>query len=146
VTVRLYRAGDEPGLCGLWTDVFGYPEARNAPARVLEQKLRWDDRLLVAERAGQVLGSLMLGYDGHRGWLYRLAVTPSARRCGLGRALVREAERLLAEIGCPKINLQLHADNEAGASFWAALGYGREPRISMGKDLSGPPCAGDSGC
>jgi hypothetical protein len=60
--------------------------------------------------------------------------------------LVTEGERALAALGCAKINLQLHAHNASGASFWEALGYGREARISMGKDLSGHNCGGDAGC
>jgi ribosomal protein S18 acetylase RimI-like enzyme len=77
----------------------------------------------------------MAGYDGHRGWLYAIAVHPECRRTGLGSLLVRHAERALASIGCMKINLQLLATNEATAAFYRSLGYAVEPRISMGKVL-----------
>jgi ribosomal protein S18 acetylase RimI-like enzyme len=120
---------------------------------VLADKLSWDGRLLVAEEGGRVTGTLMVGYDGHRGWLYRLAVDERARRQGIGRGLVREAERLLLELGCAKVNVQLHEHNEAGARFWQSVGYGREARIDMGKDLTGTSsaCANaaggtDAGC
>jgi len=146
-SVRGYAPADREAVCRLWIDVFGYPEPRNAPERVLDDKLAWDGRLLVVESLGSVVGTLMFGYDGHRGWLYRLAVAAECRRRGLARLLVHEAERRLRELGCTKINLQLHADNESGAAFWGALGYGREVRLSLGKDLTGhDEPGGDSGC
>lgn len=141
--IRELAPGDEAQICALWQEVFGYAEPRNDPARVLAEKLRWDARgaaveapgLLVAVDAPRIVGTLMFGYDGHRGWLYRMAVASRARRRGVGRQLVAAAERRLAALGCPKVNLQLHAHNAAGARFWAALGYAREPRIDMGKEL-----------
>jgi ribosomal protein S18 acetylase RimI-like enzyme len=75
----------------------------------------------------------MAGYDGHRGWLYAVAVHPEQRRVGLGERLVRCAEDALTERGCMKINLQLLASNEATAEFYRSLGYTVEPRVSMGK-------------
>jgi ribosomal protein S18 acetylase RimI-like enzyme len=78
----------------------------------------------------------MVGYDGHRGWLYRVAVAPAARRRGVGTRLVRAAELELTALGCAKINLQLHSHNAEGEAFWRALGYQIEPRLSLGKDLS----------
>lgn len=146
--IRLFTPADAAEVCALWTRVFGYAEARNTPEKVLADKLSWDGRLLVAEERGGVMGTLMVGYDGHRGWLYRLAVEEGARRRGIGRGLVREAEQLLRGLGCAKVNLQLHEHNEAGARFWQSVGYGREARIDMGKDLTGasPACGKDAGC
>ena len=151
--IRLFTPADAADVGALWTRVFGYAEARNAPEKVLADKLSWDGRLLVAEESGGVIGTLMVGYDGHRGWLYRLAVDEGARRRGIGRGLVREAEQLLLELGCAKVNLQLHEHNEAGARFWRSVGYGREARIHMGKDLTGvsaasgnAACGADAGC
>lgn len=144
--VRQFLVADEAEVRALWSVVFGYAEARNDPAKVLAQKLRWDGRLLVAVEGDHVIGTLMVGYDGHRGWLYRLAVAEAARRRGVGRALVRQAEQLLAALGCAKVNLQLHVHNDVAARFWEALGYGREPRIDMGKDLTNPTPNQDAGC
>jgi len=139
VRVRAYAAADRDAVITLWNEVFGYPEPRNDPARVIDAKLARDglarDELLFVAVDGQrVVGTLMVGYDGHRAWLYRAAVAEVARRRGVGRALVRHGEAALAALGCTKINLQLHAHNEAGVRFWQALGYVVEPRISMGKD------------
>lgn len=130
----------------LWQEVFGYPEARNAPEKVWAALREHGTVVLLAEQQGRVVGSVVAGYDGHRGWLYRLAVSDDVRRQGIGSLLVRAAERALGEAGCVKINLQLHGQNHDGARFWAAIGYLHEPRISMGKDLTGEVCQGDPGC
>jgi ribosomal protein S18 acetylase RimI-like enzyme len=135
LSVREFVDADLDAVVALWTLVFGYPEPRNIPANVIEAKLAWDGRLLCAVRGSELLGTLMVGYDGHRGWLYRAAVAPHARRQGVGRALVQSAEALLGSLGCAKINLQLHVHNAEGVRFWEALGYGSEPRVSMGKDI-----------
>lgn len=74
-------------------------------------------------------------FYGHRGWLYAVAVLKQHRGQGIGRALVHEAERRLAALGCRKINLQIRASNRAVAEFYARLGYSVEDRISMGKRL-----------
>jgi ribosomal protein S18 acetylase RimI-like enzyme len=139
--IRDFIPADEAQLCALWRDVFGYPQARNEPGRVIAEKLRWEresgrppgSSLLVALDGERVVGSIMFGYDGHRGWLYRVAVLAEARGRGWGRQLVSAAEDRLRALGCGKINLQLHSDNDSGARFWEALGYQREPRIDMGK-------------
>ena len=77
----------------------------------------------------------MAGYEGHRGWLNYVAVTPEHRRGGLGRAMVEEAERLLREAGCPKINLQVRTSNQAVIKFYRRLGYVVDDVVSMGKRL-----------
>lgn len=123
-------------VIALWQAVFGYEAAHNAPALVIDKKLALADRLFfVALSDAGVVGTVMAGYDGHRGWLYSVAVHPSHRQQGLGAALVRQAERALTARGCVKVNLQILASNEAVAAFYAPLGYAVEPRISMGKRL-----------
>jgi ribosomal protein S18 acetylase RimI-like enzyme len=135
VLLRRFVASDLDAVVALWNQVFGYTEPRNDPPHVIAGKLAHDGLLLVAAEGERVVGTLMAGYDGHRGWLYRAAVAESFRRRGIARALVRRAESELSALGCAKINLQLHAHNEAGVRFWEALGYCVEPRISMGKDI-----------
>jgi GNAT superfamily N-acetyltransferase len=127
---------DRAAVIALWRSAFGYATAHNDPETALDHKLRVGDRLLfVAVADSAVVGTAMAGYDGHRGWLYSIAVDSSHRRRGLGTRLVRHAEQALLATGCLKINLQLLASNEATAAFYAALGYAVEPRISMGKVL-----------
>lgn len=127
-------AADREQVIALWRTVFGYETAHNDPALAIAKKLRAHDHLFfVADDQGRLAGTAMAGYDGHRGWLYAIAVHPDCRRTGLGSRLVRHAEQALASLGCMKINLQLLASNEATAAFYKSLGYTVEPRISMGK-------------
>lgn len=121
----------------LWTTAFGYDAPHNLPSLVIDKKLAADDGLFfVAMAEASVIGTIMAGYDGHRGWLYSVAVHPSHRNRGLGAALVRHAERALTERGCLKINLQLADGNEGVTGFYESLGYAVERRVSMGKKVS----------
>jgi ribosomal protein S18 acetylase RimI-like enzyme len=120
----------------LWNTVFGYETAHNEPNRVIDSKLTVDDGLFfVAIDDGSVVGTVLAGYDGHRGWIYSLAVDPRSQKRGHGSALIREAENHLAMRGCLKVNLQIMEGNEQVRSFYGAAGYSVENRISMGKQL-----------
>ena len=122
----------------LWEEVFAYQTPHNDPALTIDKKLLAKDELFfVAEADGIVLGTAMAGYDGHRGWLYAIAVHPHHRNRGVGRDLVNHSEQALAKLGCLKINLQIVASNQATTGFYEKLGYQIEPRISMGKLLAG---------
>ena len=91
--------------------------------------------LLVASVGTDVIGSIMAGYDGHRGWLYALAVLPAYRFDQIATNLVIEAEKHLTAIGCTKINLQIRGSNAQAQQFYRTLGYATEDRVSMGKRL-----------
>ena len=120
----------------LWQKAFGYSTARNAPALVIDKKLAIDDGLLfVGIKNNEVIGTVMVGYDGHRGWIYSLSVLPMYRRQGVGSALLSHAEQKLSSMGCMKINLQVLEENDAAAKFYISKGYSIEKRISMGKEL-----------
>ncbi len=124
-------------LMRLWESVFAYDAAHNRPGLAIDKKLAIADELLfVALFEGRVVGSVMAGYDGHRGWLYSVAVAAGQQQKGLGSALVRHAEGALAQRGCMKINLQIRGGNEAVTAFYESLGYVIEPRVSMGKLLA----------
>jgi ribosomal protein S18 acetylase RimI-like enzyme len=123
-------------VIALWETVFGYETAHNTPSLAIDKKLAVADELVfVAVRDEEVIGTVMAGYDGHRGWLYSVAVHPAHRREGLGAKLVRHAENALIARGCMKINLQIISANASVAAFYEALGYSIEPRISMGKKI-----------
>lgn len=123
-------------VIALWNTVFGYESAHNEPSLVIDTKLAADDGLFfVAIIDNQVIGTIMAGYDGHRGWIYSVAVHPEHRKQGIGSLLVSQAERALTERGCMKINLQIVAGNESVAAFYASLGYAVEQRVSMGKRI-----------
>ena len=129
-----YAEPHRTAVMALWRSAFGYTTPHNEPGLAIDKKLAMNDELLfVALHAGTVAGTVMAGYDGHRGWLYSVAVAPAHRHQGVGSALVRHAEAELARRGCMKINLQITGGNDAVAAFYETLGYRVEPRISMGK-------------
>jgi ribosomal protein S18 acetylase RimI-like enzyme len=90
---------------------------------------------IVAEVEGALVGTVMCGYEGHRGWINYLAVLPVKQRAGIGRALMGEAEKKLRALGCPKINLQVRVGNEKVLAFYRALGFSVDDVVSMGKRL-----------
>ena len=93
------------------------------------------DLFLVAEQDNVVIGTAMVGYDGHRGWIYYLGVDPDCRRMGVGRALMAEAERLLRAEGCPKINLQVRSGNGGAIEFYKQIGMVPDDVASFGLRL-----------
>lgn len=134
--IRPYRAEDFSGLDELWHEAFPNDPPRNRAAQSVPAKLAMnDDLLFVAVEEGMVIGSIMAGYDGHRGWLYSVAVRQSAKRRGIGTALVETAEAALRALGCPKINLQVRSTNTAVIEFYKGLGFTVEDHISMGRLL-----------
>lgn len=134
--IRPYQESDEEAVIELWRAVSANDAPHNDPATALRKKLAVDrDLLLVAEIDGKVVGTVMGGYDGHRGWVYAVAVCPDHRRKGVGSALLRRVEEALAERGCLKVNLQVVASNLGAVKFYEILGYRVEERVSMGKRL-----------
>lgn len=131
--VRQYRAADRAALIDLWTAVFPDDPPHNAPAAVLDAKLAVDDLIYVAIDGDELIGACMAGYDGHRGWLYAVAVAPDRRRAGVGRQLVERTVGALGERGCIKVNLQIRSTNRDVAAFYRSLGFVVENRVSMGK-------------
>lgn len=133
--VRAYDRSDHDALVALWSAA-DLVRPWNDPGSDIERKLAHDvDGLLVLELDGQVVGSVMAGYDGHRGWVNYLAVDPQHRARGFGASLMAAAERRLAEMGCPKVNLQVRIGNEAIVDFYRHLGYAVDDVLSMGKRL-----------
>jgi ribosomal protein S18 acetylase RimI-like enzyme len=134
--VRPYEDADEAAVIALWAEVLPDSAPHNDPATSLRNKRAVDrDLLLVATAGGAVVGTAMGGYDGHRGWVYSVAVGPAHRRSGVGTALLRRLEQALAERGCLKVNLQVRASNAGVVAFYETLGYTIEERLSMGKRL-----------
>ncbi|MGI6456302.1 MAG: GNAT family acetyltransferase [bacterium] len=132
--IRAYQESDEQAVIKLWSEIFAYGTAHNDPALAIRKKLAIQRELfLVAEVEGQVVGTVLGGYDGHRGWIYSLAVNPRFRNRGMGKALVTQIENALVDMGCLKINLQVLPSNKSVVSFYEKLGYRIEERISLGK-------------
>lgn len=137
VTVTPFSdAAHRAKVLALWEAVFGYETAHNQPSLVIDKKLAVKDGLFFVALSGQeVTGTVMAGYDGHRGWIYSVAVSPAHRRRGIGSQLVCFAERALTNKGCVKVNLQIIAGNESVTAFYASLGFSVEKRTSMGKRI-----------
>ena len=134
--IRPYNSNDLDSVISLWRTVFPDAPTHNDPFSDIQSKLRIQpDLFFVATEDGKLVGTAMSGFDGHRGWVYYVAVHPDDRRRGIGSALMKRVEEALFEIGCPKLNLQIRADNVQVQSFYESLGYLVEERISMGKRL-----------
>ena len=110
--IRPYSTDDQQAVIALW-DACGLLRPWNDPCRDIERKLTVQPELFLVgvDSAGQLIATAMAGFDGHRGWVNYLAVAPHKRRLSLGRQLMQEAERLLVDLGCPKLNLQVRTCN-----------------------------------
>jgi ribosomal protein S18 acetylase RimI-like enzyme len=135
--ITTYDNGHFSGVKALWSEAFPNDAPWNAAATAIAEKLRFQpDLMLVALEENHVVGSVMAGYEGHRGWISRIAVLTSHRNRGVGRELLVEAERRLAALGCIKVNLQVVESNSETVRFYESSGYQIEPRISMTKLLA----------
>ncbi len=136
VEIRTFRDSDTAAVIDLWRSVSVGGAPHNDPATAIRQKLAVEgDLFLVADAQGTIAGTVMGGYDGHRGWLYAVAVHADFRRQGIGGALIRRMEQALVRRGCLKVNLQVVASNSQAVAFYETLGYRVEERVSMGKRL-----------
>ena len=134
-TIRSYDPSDEAEVIGLWR-ACGLVVPWNDPARDIVRKLSFQKELfLVALAAGELVGTVMAGYEGHRGWINYLAVFPAHQRKGVGRRLMQEAEMRIQALGCPKINLQVRRSNTGVFEFYRKLGFSPDDVVSMGKRL-----------
>jgi ribosomal protein S18 acetylase RimI-like enzyme len=135
-TISEYRDEHFAGVESLWREAFPNDAPWNNASTAIAEKMRFQpDLMLVALEGLLVIGSVMAGYEGHRGWISRIAVLRAHRRKRIGRALLLEAEGRLAALGCIKINLQILETNSAVVRFYEEAGYEIEPRISMSKRL-----------
>ena len=136
LAIRPYQEADEAAVAQLWRQVFPNAPAWNHPETDIRRKLAVQrDLFLVASLDGEIVGTAMAGYDGHRGWVYYVVVHPDHRRQAIGTALMAGVEQRLAALGCPKLNLQVRADNHQVVAFYKHLGFEIEERISMAKRL-----------
>ena len=135
IDIRAFAPSDEDLVVALWEEA-GLTRPWNDPRADIRRKLAVQPELfLVAVEGSRVVGSVMAGYDGHRGWLYYLAAAASHRGRGIGRMLVAEAERLLEAMGCPKVQLMVRPDNTGARGFYDALDYEPFETWATGKRL-----------
>ena len=133
--VRPYQSEDEDAFVALW-EACGLTRAWNNPrldiARKLDFQRGW---FLVGEIDHTIIAAAMFGYDGHRGWVNYLAVSPNHQMRGYARTLMAYGEKMLASVGCPKINLQIRNSNTGVQAFYKAIGYAEDEVVSYGKRL-----------
>ena len=136
--VRAFVETDESAVAALWQLTLPDDAPRNAPGKVIRRKLTTQRELFLVGVLGgspeeRIVGTVLAGYDGCRGWIYHLAVHPDHQRAGFGRRIMEVAETSLRQLGCPKINLQVRAENSGVVRFYESLGYSVEERLSLGK-------------
>lgn len=135
VSLRAALAGDREAVVALW-EAAGLTRPWNDPRADFDLALATaTSAVLLAEQEGVIIGSVMVGFDGHRGWVYYLAAAPESRLQGIGRRLMRAAEDWLSAIGSPKIQLMVRGDNQAARGFYDALGYEVQDVVTIGKRL-----------
>ena len=133
--IRSYRAEDEEAVIALWT-ACNLVVSHNDPKKDIRRKLRVNPEwFLIGEENSFIVATCMVGYEGHRGWINYLAVSPGVRRQGIASLMMQEAERLLRKAGCPKINLQIRSTNSQVIEFYKSLGFKVDEVTSMGKRL-----------
>lgn len=134
-TIRPFALRDTESVIALWQET-GLTRSWNNPHLDIQRKLTVQPELfLVAVDGDDIVGTVMGGYDGHRGWIYYLASAPKHRGRGIARDLVAEVEELLLEMGCPKVQLMVRPGNEDVLSFYDRLGYERFDTTTTGKRL-----------
>jgi ribosomal protein S18 acetylase RimI-like enzyme len=133
--IRPFRDEDEQAVVALWracglTRPWNDPHKDIARKRVVQREM-----FLVGELEGRVIATAMAGYDGHRAWMYYLAVDPAHQGQGFGTLLVRRIEEEMLVRGCPKVSLLVRSTNEQVLAFYRKLGYLQDDSVPLGKRL-----------
>lgn len=135
--IRPYKEVDETQVIQIWSDC-GLVVPWNDPKKDIDRKLAVQRHLfLVGCTEGNVIATVMAGYEGHRGWINYLAVKPNHQGAGIGKFMMEKAERLLKAEGCAKINLQVRSSNEKVIKFYKKIGFKADDVVSLGKRIEG---------
>ena len=133
--IRPYADADQAQVVALW-QICELTRPWNDPVKDIARKQQVrPEWFLVGDLDGQVIASVMFGYEGHRGWMNYLAVAPQYQSKGYAQALIETGEALLLAAGCPKISLQVRSSNAKVIAFYQSLGYAQDEAISLGKRL-----------
>ena len=133
--IRQFKPEDVDHVIRLW-EICGLTVPWNDPKLDIQMKLEVQPELfLVGAIETRIVATVMAGYDGHRGWLYSLAVDPEYQRAGLGRNMVEAAILRLKTLGCRKVNLQVRTSNVEVLGFYEKIGFSMDDTVSMGKRL-----------
>jgi ribosomal protein S18 acetylase RimI-like enzyme len=134
--IRTFRPDDESDVINLWRQC-GLIVPWNNPKTDIQRKLSTSPELFyVGVLDDELIASCMAGYDGHRGWIYFLAVKSACQRKGLASRLIDHAESELIKLGCPKIELMVRKTNKNIISFYQSVGYDIDPVMVLSKRLT----------
>jgi len=139
--VRPFTEPDRSQIIALWNDVFADDPPWNAPDVIIDTKLKVQPGLffvcvdLSVSGQREIVGTTLAGFDGVRGWMHHVATHSAHRRRGIASLMMAKAAAGLEALGCPKLNLQVRATNQAVVRFYESLAYVVEDRIRMGKRL-----------
>ena len=135
LAIRTYQDDDEAAVIELWQQC-GLIVPWNNPYKDIARKCADSPQLFfVGVIAKALVATCMAGYDGHRGWIYYLAVAEAQQRQGIAARMVRYAEAELQRRGCPKLDLMVRNTNAAVISFYRSIGYGEDPVVVLSKRL-----------
>jgi ribosomal protein S18 acetylase RimI-like enzyme len=135
VIVTLATSSDAPAVIALW-EACNLTRPWNDPLADFALALKTPSSTIVVVLDGDIVtGTVMVGFDGHRGWVYYLAAHPDWQRRGIGRMLMAAAEDWLRDQGAPKIQLMVRSDNDVARGFYEALGYEIQSVTTYGKRL-----------
>ncbi len=133
--IRVFKKSDEDAVIQLWMDC-DLVVPWNNPNLDIQRKLKVQPEMfLVACLDERIIGSVMAGYDGHRGWINYLAVHPESQGRGIAVLLMNRAEEILRNMNCPKVNLQVRTSNERVIEFYKRIGFRVDDAVSLGKRL-----------
>lgn len=127
--IRTATEADVDAVLALWREADAIASVSDDPESVRRLLSRDPDALLIAETAGRLIGTIVAGWDGWRGAIYRLAVAPDHRRRGVASALVRASEERLVALGARRIGAIVVHEHDHAIAFWRALGYEHDARV-----------------
>lgn len=135
IHIRTALLKDADAIIHVWQET-GLTRLWNPPYQDIEHCLKnQTSTLFIAETDNQIIGTAMVGYDGHRGWLYYLAVLPEFQKQGIAKILYRHVEAWLKERDAPKLQILIRSENKAVMQFYKSLGFTESQSVLMGKPL-----------
>jgi ribosomal protein S18 acetylase RimI-like enzyme len=135
VSIHPAVAEDRDAVIALWLAA-GLTRSWNDPGTDFDLAIsNTTSTILLARDGVELVGSVMVGFDGHRGWVYYLATDPNRLKSGVGRALMTSAEGWLRQLGCPRIRLMVRNDNLVAKGFYEAIGYDSQDIVTFGRTL-----------
>ena len=135
MNIKPYHPDNQQAVINLW-QACNLVVAWNDPIKDIQRKMLVDpDLFLIGELSEDIVATVMGGYEGHRGWINYLAVSPEHQRKGYARAMMQQVEVLILQKGSPKINLQVRSNNIDVIQFYQAIGYDIEDAVGLGKRL-----------